>query len=104
VPHIQLAAQVAEMLQTIQASLYDKALAFRKNNTHRPEDYAELTKIVETGFAYAWWCGSPECEQKVKDDTKATTRCIPLDQPDDAGNCIVCGQPARQKVYFARAY
>ena len=104
VPRVQLAAQVAEMLQTIQASLYEKALAFREANTSSPENYTQLTEIVQKGFAYAWWCGSLDCEAKVKEDTKATTRCIPLDQPGGEGKCIVCGQPAKEKVYFARAY
>jgi len=104
VPRVQLAAQVAEMLQSIQASLYEKALAFRNANTHSPENYTELAEVVEKGFAYTWWCGSLECETKVKEDTKATTRCIPLKLPDGEGKCIVCGKPARQKVYIGRAY
>jgi len=104
VPRIQLAAQVAEMLQTIQASMYEKALAFREANTWKPKDYPELTEAVQKGFAYAWWCGSLDCETKVKEDTKATTRCIPLNQPEGDGKCIVCGQPAKDKGFFARAY
>jgi prolyl-tRNA synthetase len=104
VPNVQLEGQVAEMLQTIQAALYDKALAFRKANTHEPHHYDELTQAVQDGFAYAFWCGSADCEAKVKEDTKATTRCIPLDQAEAQGACIVCGQPAREKVIFSRAY
>jgi prolyl-tRNA synthetase len=101
----QLAAQVAEMLQTIQASLYEKALAFRKANTHDPQTYAELCQVVEDGFAFSYWCGGATCEAKVKDDTKATTRCIPFEgQPSSPGKCIVCGAPAHEKVIFARAY
>ena len=59
---------------------------------------------MQDGWALAYWCGSTECEARVKEDTKATTRCIPLDQPEGQGKCIVCGQPAKNKVYFARAY
>ena len=104
-PRTQLAAQVAEMLQTIQASMYEKALAFRQANTYTPKDYTDLCQIVEQGFAFTWWCGSAECETKVKDDTKATTRCMPLEgQPTQAGRCIVCGAPATEKVIFAKAY
>jgi prolyl-tRNA synthetase len=104
VPQTQLVSQVAEILDTIQASLHERALAFRKEHTHEPKDYAELAEIVQHGWAYSWWCGDPECEAKVKEDTKATTRCIPLDQEDTQGHCLVCGKPASKKVYFARAY
>jgi prolyl-tRNA synthetase len=104
VSRVQLAAQVAEMLQTIQASLYEKALAFREANTFDPKNYAELAESIQKGFAHAWWCGGLECEAKVKEDTKASTRCIPLEQPGNEGQCIVCGRPAKEKVYFARAY
>ncbi|MBN1146006.1 MAG: proline--tRNA ligase [Anaerolineales bacterium] len=104
VPQAQLAAQVAETLKAIQASLYERALAFRQANIHEPKDYADLEDVVKNGWALAWWCGGEECEAKVKEDTKATTRCIPLEQPGGQGKCIVCGQPSSQKVYFARAY
>jgi prolyl-tRNA synthetase len=105
VPRAQLAAQVAEMLQAIQATMYEKALAFRQANTHEPKSYDELRQVVEDGFALAWWCGSAECEDKVKDDTKATTRCIPFEgQSSEMGRCVVCGQSAREKAVFAKAY
>jgi prolyl-tRNA synthetase len=99
-----IAPQVGEMLDTIQKSLYDRALAFREANTYHPETYTELVEAVQKGWALAWWCGNPECEAKVKEDTKATTRCIPLDQPGGEGRCVVCNRPATQKVIFARAY
>ncbi|MCC7129352.1 MAG: proline--tRNA ligase [Anaerolineae bacterium UTCFX2] len=99
-----LAQQVAQILEDIHTSLHIRALAFRQANTYDPVDYPELVEAVTHGWAYAWWCESPECEAKVKDETKATTRCIPLDQPDRTGSCIVCGKPARRKVIFARAY
>jgi prolyl-tRNA synthetase len=104
IPQAGLPAAVSAMLTTIQASLLQKATAFRDANIHEPADYEELKKIVEHGWAYAWWCGSKECEAKVKEDTKATTRNIPLDQPAGSGKCVVCGRPADKKVYFARAY
>jgi prolyl-tRNA synthetase len=100
----QLEAQVAEALQSIQASLYERALAFRWSNTSEPKDYAELQQIVQNGWAYAFWCGDPGCEAKIKDETKATTRCIPLEQVKGEGTCIVCGKPATEKVIFGRAY
>lgn len=99
-----LSQAVTQSLDDIHTALYDRALAFRQANTHDPVDYAALTEAVANGWAYSWWCENPECEARVKDDTKATTRCIPLDQPDGTGACIVCGKPARRKVIFARAY
>jgi prolyl-tRNA synthetase len=104
VPQTNLATQVGEILQKIHNSMYERALAFRQANTHDPRNYAELVEALQNGWAYSWWCESAECEAKVKEDTKATTRCMPIDQPAGAGKCIVCGEPAQRKVYFARAY
>jgi prolyl-tRNA synthetase len=100
----QLEPQVAEALQSIQATLYERALAFRRAHTFEPKDYAELKSVVENGWAYSWWCGNSECEAQVKDETKATTRCIPLEQEPGQGVCIVCGKPATEKAIFSRAY
>ncbi len=99
-----LAAHVDGILAEIQDALLARATAFRDANIHEPKDYDDLKQIVQDGWAFAWWCGSAECEAKVKEDTKATTRNIPLDQPGGSGKCIVCGKQAEQKVYFARAY
>lgn len=99
-----MAAQVQLALDEIQAAMLEKARAFRDAHIHEPKDYEDLKRIVQDGWALAYWCGSSEDEAKVKEDTKATTRCIPLDQPEGEGKCIVCGQPAKSKVYFARAY
>jgi prolyl-tRNA synthetase len=99
-----LASAVSGLLVSIQSALLARATAFRDANIHEPKDYADLTNIVADGWAFAWWCESKECEAKVKEDTKATTRNIPLDQPDGNGTCVVCGKPAKKRVYFARAY
>jgi prolyl-tRNA synthetase len=104
VPQAGLAAAVADLLTDIQKSLLERATAFRDSHIFDPKDYAELTQIVQNGWAYSWWCESAECEAKVKEDTKATTRCMPLNQPGGKGECIYCGKAASQKVYFARAY
>jgi prolyl-tRNA synthetase len=104
VPQDNLVSALAEMLKEIQTSLYDRAKSFRDSNIHDPADYEELKKVVEEGWAFSWWCGDAACETKVKEDTKATTRCIPVDQPGGNGKCIVCGKPATEKVYFAKAY
>jgi prolyl-tRNA synthetase len=104
IPQANLAAQIGEMLDSIQKALFDRALTFRQANTFYPGDYAGLVEAVQKGWAQAWWCESAECEAKVKEDTKATTRCIPLDQPPGSGKCVVCGEPALRQVIFARAY
>ncbi|HEX7973583.1 MAG TPA: proline--tRNA ligase [Anaerolineales bacterium] len=104
VPQAGLAAQVSEALNTIQAALYERALAFRQAHTYEPKDYAELGRAVQDGWAFAWWCGDPACEAKIKEDTRATTRCIPLEQPGGEGPCIVCGRTSDHKAYIARAY
>jgi prolyl-tRNA synthetase len=99
-----LAVQVEKLLVEIQAAMLQHATDFRDAHIFDPKDYQELQEVVQNGWAYSWWCGSKDCEAKVKEDTKATTRCIPLDQPGGTGKCIVCGEPAAQKVYFARSY
>ena len=105
VPQQGIAAAVAGMLEEIQKSLYERALEFRKSNTAEPADYGEFKKAVEKGFAFSWWCGSGECEEKIKEETKATMRCIPMDQPaGGGGKCVYCGKAAGEKAIFARAY
>ncbi len=99
-----IAATVVATLEDIQKSLYERALAFRKANTKEPADYGEFKAAVESGFAFTWWCGNSECEAKIKEETKATMRCIPLEQPGGQGNCIYCGKSAAEKAIFARAY
>jgi prolyl-tRNA synthetase len=104
VPQTQLKKQINAMLEDIQTAMYHRALSFREEHTHDPATYEELKQVLKTGWAYSWWCENPTCEEKVKADTKATTRCIPLNQSESIGKCIVCGEPATRKVYFARAY
>jgi prolyl-tRNA synthetase len=104
VPQQGIAAAVAKMLEEIQKSLYDRALEFRKANTFEPANYEEFKKAVEKGFAFSWWCGNENCEVKIKEETKATMRCIPLEQPGGSGKCIHCGSTAKEKAIFAKAY
>jgi len=104
VPQQGLSDQVEQTLRQIHQSLFERALAFRQANTHDPRDYDELLNVLQSGWALSWWCESAACEAKVKEASKATTRCIPLEQPDGEGRCIVCGEPAQRKVYFAKAY
>ncbi len=104
VPQQGIAAAVSQQLQEIQQALYDRALEFRKSNTADPTDYGDFKKAVEKGFAFSWWCGGTDCEEKIKEETKATMRCIPLEQPGGSGKCIYCGQSATDKAIFAKAY
>ena len=104
VSQTNLAETVSGLLVDIQASLLKRATEFRDANIHEPKDYEELKKVLADGWAFSWWCESKECEAKVKEDTKATTRNIPFDQPEGEGKCIVCGEKASKKVYFAKAY
>ncbi len=99
-----LASTVSGLLVEIQDALLKRATDFRDANIHEPRDYEDLKKIIADGWAYAYWCESKECEARVKEDTKATTRNIPFNQPASEGTCIVCGKPSKRKVYFARAY
>jgi prolyl-tRNA synthetase len=110
-PQQGLAAAVMQALEEIQRAMFERALAFRRANTTEPANYAEFKRAVERGFAYCWWCGSGECEAKIKAETKATMRCIPLDQtlggasqPAASGKCVHCGNAARERAIFARAY
>jgi len=104
VPQDRIQSLAAETLASIHTSLYDRALAFRKANTHDPRSYDEFRQAVEGGWAFSWWCGDGACETQIKEETKATTRNIPLEQPGGSGRCIHCGKPATERAIFAKAY
>ena len=95
---------VQSTLDEIQASMLAKARAFMQENTHVPADYGEFQEVVKTGWADVWWCGRADCEAEIKQETKATNRVIPIDQPGGEGVCIHCGNPATERAIFARAY
>ena len=104
VPLAGLTDVISDTLKDIQNNLLARAIEFRDANISEPSDYDSFREAATQGFARAWWCGNVACEDKVKDDTKATTRCIPSDQPGGSGTCIVCGESAEEIVIFARAY
>lgn len=106
VPLADVAEAVARLLEEIQQELFARAQAFREENSHRPDSYAEMREILEEsgGFHYAGWCGSPDCEVKIKEETQATIRVIPFDQPDEVGPCIYCGEDGAEEAVFAKAY
>ncbi len=97
---------VPALLDEIQQALFDKALRHRTDNSHIVDDYADFqSRVGSGGFYHMRWCGNAACETKVKDDTKATIRCLPLTGDADAGPCIVCGEAAEGvRAIFARAY
>ncbi len=103
---MDLDVKVEHLLNQIQDNIYKKALDFREENTFRADTWEEFNKILDDkgGFIYAHWDGTPETEQKIKELTKATIRCIPLNNKQEAGKCVLTGNPSTQRVLFARAY
>ena len=98
-------AHVAALLEEIQANIYAKALKFREEKTITVETYDEFKEKIEAGgFILAHWDGTPETEEKIKNETKATVRCIPLEGDKTPGKCMVTGKPSAQRVIFARSY
>jgi prolyl-tRNA synthetase len=97
---------IIKLLEDIQTNMYNKALAFRDDHITEANTYEEFKQLLDdkAGFISAHWDGSPETEQKIKEETKATIRCIPLDNPLEDGICIYSGKPSTQRVLFARAY
>ncbi len=104
VPQENIVAQVQNLLDTVQAALLKRATDFREDNTHDVTDYAGLKTAVQTGWARGWWAGSDEDENIVKQETKATLRCYPIDQPEGEGVCFYTGKPATRVALFGRAY
>ncbi|MFZ2226355.1 MAG: proline--tRNA ligase [Candidatus Moraniibacteriota bacterium] len=101
-----LVESVRDLLDAIQINLFDKALAFQKENTHEVNSYEEFQEVLEAkgGFLLAHWCGDANCEAKIKEETKASSRCIPFDQLENDGQCIYCGKPSKKRIIFAKAY
>ncbi|MGD0711763.1 MAG: proline--tRNA ligase [Bacteroidales bacterium] len=98
--------KIENLLAQIQENLYDKALSFREMNTHIVNSWDEFKERVENkgGFLMAHWDGTAETEEAIKNETKATIRCLPLNNPKEAGKCVYSGKPSTQRVIFARAY
>jgi prolyl-tRNA synthetase len=98
--------EVKKTLDKIQETLYLKAEKFLKENTREVKTYEEFKKIMKEkrGFIKALWCEDAKCEAKIKEETKATTRLLPLDAKEEKGKCVYCGKPAAHRWYFAQAY
>ena len=102
----QVVETIPALLEDIQQNIYRRALNFRESMTTRVDSYAEFKNVLDTkgGFVVAHWDGTRETEAAIKEETKATIRCIPLDTPDEAGVCVYSGKPSVRRVLFARAY
>lgn len=99
-----LAEGVKGLLDAIQDNMYRTALAFNQAHTRAVTSYDELREQVQGGYARAMWCGRRACEDRIKEDTGATSRNMPFDQTPHGDRCVCCGQPADKVMYFSKAY
>lgn len=101
-----LTAHIGQLLEDIHNNMFQRALDYRTEHTTKVDTWDEFMKVLDekTGFVYAHWDGTPETEEKIKELSKATIRCIPLNNEQEAGKCILTGNPSTQRVLFARAY
>ena len=102
----QLAEKVEEVLNTMQKEMLERARAHRDAHTYVAVNYDEFKKTVaeKPGFVKAMWCGDEACENKIKEDTTATSRCMPWKQEHLADTCVCCGRKAKAMVYWGKAY
>jgi len=103
-PRAGLAQRIEDLLAEIQANLLDRATRFRDERTIDVTSYDQLKDAIDTGFARGWWAGDRADEERIQAETKATIRCIPLDQPGGSGTCIYTGKPATKVAIFGRSY
>ncbi len=106
VPVEGIAERIERLLGDIQAGIYEKALRFRDSMITKVDSYDEFKRVLEEkgGFILAHWDGTPEAEERIKAETKATIRCIPVDAPAEEGTCMISGKPSHRRVLFAKAY
>jgi len=97
---------IANLLEEIQENIFKKAETFRNNNITKVDSYEEFKELVKTkpGFFLCHWDGTEETELKIKEETKATIRCIPFDSPEEEGKCMVTGKPSKKRVLISLAY
>ncbi len=101
-----LTSNIVQLLQDIQQGMYNKALAFRDAHISKADSWEEFQRLLDEkgGFVLAHWDGTAQTEEDIKEESKATIRCIPLNNPLESGLCILSGKPSIQRVLFARAY
>ena len=107
-PLSEIAERSAALLEEIQKNMFEKAKAFRDAHIYEADDYASFCRTIDEkpGFVKAHWCGDQACEDKIKEDTTATSRCIPFDggEPKEGAVCVCCGKKAKHLVYWGKAY
>jgi prolyl-tRNA synthetase len=101
-----ISVSVKLLLDEIQNNLFDRSLRFREENTRIADSWEQFEYFIANkgGFVLAHWCGSAECEDQIKENTKATNRCLPFDSKEESGKCVVCGKDSKRRVIFAKAY
>jgi prolyl-tRNA synthetase len=106
IPIDSIYEHIQRLLEDIQENIYNKALNFRKENTFYVDSWEDFLKVLDNqgGFIMAHWDGTVETEEKIKEETKATIRCIPFDSPEEPGKCVYSGKPSNRRVLFARSY
>ena len=106
VPISEVSKEIPKLLDNIQENLYNRALKFLEENTREATSYEKFKEIMTgpRGFIRAFWCENEECEAEIKEETKASTRCLPLDAEEEEGTCVHCGNKATHKWLFAQAY
>jgi prolyl-tRNA synthetase len=106
IPIDKVYEHIPKLLEDIQENIYNKALNFRKENTFYVDNWEDFLKVLDNqgGFILAHWDGTVETEEKIKEETKATIRCIPFDSPEEQGKCVYSGRPSNRRVLFARSY
>jgi prolyl-tRNA synthetase len=106
IPMDKLVAHISGLLTDIQQNMLKKAIRFRDENTFKVDNWSDFKEILDGqgGFILAHWDGTAETENRIKDETKATIRCIPFDSPEEEGKCIYSGKPSKRRVLFARSY
>jgi prolyl-tRNA synthetase len=102
----EIPAKVGEIMELMQEEMLERARVHREEHTYEAVNFQEFKKTVDEkpGFVKAMWCGSKECEEKIKEETTATSRCIPFEEEHIADTCVCCGKPAKNMVYWGKAY
>ncbi len=106
VPLDDIVSKIPNLLEDIQQNIYNKALKFRNENTFQIDKWSDFLDVINNqgGFILAHWDGTAETEEKIKEETRATIRCIPFDSPEEDGKCVYSGKPSKRRVLFAVSY
>jgi prolyl-tRNA synthetase len=102
----EIETKLGEILEQMQADMFERALAHREEHTYDAVEFEEFCKTADEkpGFIRAMWCGDQACEDKIKEEAGCTSRCMPFEQKEISDKCICCGRPAKKMVYWGKAY